>query len=382
MENLIPWILGIGGGVVCLLGWLWFSAERDLTKKRRETESTQSEKHKLAEEISNLRQSLLDKEARLNETANQNQEVSNQQSRLQSDIAELRRKLEESQSKILELGEAKHTLVYLQASGGGDPDELARLNERIAELEHDLASDQAKLRELDRMRERLAEGERIRQALREENRRHQDQLAHWRQRIVESEESEKRLTLIQEQFGELLTMQAALAESQRRFQDALVGFTRLMDTPSKAVVQTITFEQFSSGGGQTPPISAGNTSENTLVTPPPIQTTSVQSAKPHPIVTGHEALTIDSPPKRGLATLRLPSLAVPQGRLRVLRAIILVSVVGIVVVVFLLSRLNKSVATSRTIRVAPSSEVINESQRPANSQASGVVTSDDVVKPE
>ena len=378
MENLIPWILGISGGIVCLLGWMWFSAERDLTKKRRESENIESEKHKLAEEISNLQKSLLDKEARLNEAASQNQEVSNQQSRLQRDIAELRRKLDESQSKIVELGDAKHTLVDLQASGGGDPDELARLNERIAELEQELASDQAKLRELDRMRERLAEGERIRQALREENRRHQDQLAHWRQRIVESEESEKRLTLIQEQFGELLTMQAALAESQRCFQDALVGFTRLMDTPTKSIVQTVTFEQFRSGGEEPPALGGGSTFEHTLTVAPPIHRTPAQSPKPHSVVTSPEASMTESAPKRGLGKLQL----VRKPGMGMVRAMIVVSVVGIVAVIVLFSMLNKNLSTPRVIRVAPSRAIATESQPPANAPTSGVVTSDDAAKPE
>lgn len=377
MENLIPWILGICGGVVCLLGWLWFSAERDLTKKGRETESTHSEKEKLAAEIANLKQSLLDKEARLNEAANQNQEVSSQQSRLQNDIAELRHKLDESQSKIVELGGAKQTLIDLQASGGGNPAELLRLNERIAALEQELAGDQAKLRELDRMRERLAEGERIRQALREENRRHQDQLAHWRQRIVESEESEKRLTLIQEQFGELLTMQAALAESQRRFQDALVAFTRLMDTPTKAVVQTVTFEQFTSGG-EPPSAIGGGAFEKSLAAAPPVDPNSVPSTKPQPVLTSHEAPVTESSPKRGLGRLQL----VPKPGLRAVRAIIVVSMVGIIGVIFLFSMLNRNITSPRVIRVAPARAIATENQPPANTQSSGVVTSDDAVKPE
>ena len=258
MENLILGIVALGCGIVTLLGWLWLSAERDLNETRREIDNRESDARKLAEQLSNLKQMLLTNEKRLNGVATQDHDIANQQGRLRSDIAELRRKLDESQDKILELGEAKRVQAAVQARGGGDAAELLRLNDRMAELEQELARDESKLRDLDLVCERLTDGERIRQALREENNRHQAQLEHWRQRSFEGEGGESRLALIQEQFGELLTMQAAFAEAQRRFHDALVAFAGLTDTPSKPVVQAPTFELFRGSGAQGQPISTAN----------------------------------------------------------------------------------------------------------------------------
>jgi chromosome segregation ATPase len=262
MENLILGIFALGCGIVTLLGWLWLSAERDLTKTRSEAARRESETRKLDEELNNLKQTLLDHEKRLYKSVNHEHDVATQHNRLRSDIAELRGKLDESQGKILEVVEAKRAQAVVQARGGGDTAELVRLDDRIAELEQELAKDEAKLRELDLVCERLAEGERMRQALREESARHQAQLEHWRDRSIESEESETRVALIQEQFGELLTMQATFAEAQRRFHDALVKFDGLMDTPSKAVVQTPTFEVFRGSGAQAQPISTGNATDS------------------------------------------------------------------------------------------------------------------------
>jgi len=258
MENLILGMLAIGCGFVTLLGWLWLSAERDLSETRRENDSRESETRKLAEELSILKQILLDNEKRLNGVANQDHDIAHQQDRLRSDIAELRRKLDESGRMLLELGEAKRALAVAQARGGGDPAELVRLDDRMAELEQELAKDEARLRDLDLVCERLTEGERIRQALREENARHQAHLEHWRRRSFESEDGETRLALLQEQFGDLLTMQAAFAEAQRRFHDAFVAFAGLMDAPSKPVVETPTFELFRGSGAQAQPIVTGN----------------------------------------------------------------------------------------------------------------------------
>ena len=271
MENLILGMLAIGCGIVTLFGWLWLSAERDLNKTHREIDSRESETRKLAEELSNLKLMFLDNEKRLDRVANQDHDIANQQGRLRSDIAELRRKLDESHGKMLELVDAKRAQAVVQARGGGDPAELVRLDDRMAELEQELAKDEAKLRDLDLVCERLTEGELIRQALREESARHQAQLEHWRQRSIESEESERRLASIQEQFGELLTMQAAFAEAQRRFHDTLVAFAGLMDTPSKPVVQTPTFEVFRSSGAQAQPISTSNAPDSRNLQQPTIQ---------------------------------------------------------------------------------------------------------------
>ena len=47
MENLILAIFALGCGIVTLLGWLWLSAERDLTNTRREFDSCESQTRKL-----------------------------------------------------------------------------------------------------------------------------------------------------------------------------------------------------------------------------------------------------------------------------------------------------------------------------------------------
>lgn len=107
MENSILGIFALGCGIVTLLGWLWLSAERDLTKTRSEAARRESETRKLAEELNNLKQTLLDHEKRLYKSANQEHDVANLRNRLRSDIAELRRKLDERQGKILEVVEAK-----------------------------------------------------------------------------------------------------------------------------------------------------------------------------------------------------------------------------------------------------------------------------------
>jgi chromosome segregation ATPase len=262
MENLIPLILGVGCGLVTLLGWLWLSAESDLNRSRREVDRREAEQRKLLEELRDLKQALLNRESRLHEAVEHGHGVANQQHQLRSEFAELHRKFDDSQVRLWELAEAKQALAAAQRRIGVDSQELIRFNDRIAELAQELTKDEARLRELERICEGLAEGEPLRQALREENARHQAQLEHWRQGGVESEAGERRLALIQEQFGELLTMQAAFAEAQRRFHDALVAFAGLMDTPSKPVVQTPTFEVFRGRGAQAQPISTVNASDS------------------------------------------------------------------------------------------------------------------------
>jgi hypothetical protein len=358
MESLIPWILALGGGVFAVLVWLWFSAERDLKNRRQESERAQTERRRLDEEITKLNQAVSERDVQLEAAAKEQDDVVAQQSRLQQDIAELRRRLELSQAKVAELGEKKEALAGL-AGRVIVPDERVALDDRIAALEQELAAEQSALREMDHMRERLAEGERIRQALREENRRHQEQLSHWRQRMAESEANARRLTVIQEQFGELLTMQAALAESQRKFQDALVGFTRLLDTPAKAAIQTVTFEEF---------IKAGE------LRPFPGEDPEAPSMISNAMAHGREFLSTEDPNEASLCSVSGASPAppattdrwcnwrpklspfMPKPSLRqfgVLRMVIVCSTVGIIGVVYLISKLSSSATAPRLIRVAP-----------------------------
>ena len=226
MENLLPLIFGIGCGIVTLLGWLWLSAEAELNKSRRELDSREAMQGKLLEELRSLKQAFLNRESRLHEVLNQDHDGTDQQHRLRGEIAEFHRKLEESQSRLCEL-------------------------ERICEG--------------------LADGEPMRHALREENARHQAQSEHSLQGDGESGTRESRQLSVHQQYDELLTMQAALTEAQRRFHDALVVFAGLVDTPSKPVVQTPTFEVFRGRGAQTQPLSTGTASENRNPAQPTIQ---------------------------------------------------------------------------------------------------------------
>jgi len=258
MENLILGFLAIGCGIVTLLGWLWLSAERDLSKTRGEMDDRESATRKLAEELSNLKQMFEDHQKQLSGVSNRDFDIANHQVRLRRDITKLGRKLDESTAKIFALGEAIRAQADVQPGSGGDPAQRMRLNDRLADLERELAHDEAKLGELDLTCERLTDRERMRQALREESGRHQVQPEGWRQRDVDGEESELDPASIEEQFGQLLTMQTAFAEAQRRFHDALVTFNGLMGTPSKPEVQTPTFEVFTSSGAQAQPISTGD----------------------------------------------------------------------------------------------------------------------------
>jgi len=93
-----------------------------------------------------------------------------------------------------------------------------------------------------------------------------------------------------------------------------------------------------------------------------------------------EELSNAEPPLRGLGKIKVPSMSVPKRGMGVVRAMIVVNLVGIIVLVVLFSRLNKSASKSRAIRVAPSRAIANETQPPATSQATGVVSSGDAVK--
>jgi len=235
MENLILGILALGCGIVTLLAWLWLSAERDLTKSRLEFDSRDSEARKIAEELNNLKQTLLDHEKRLSKSANQEDDVANQHDWLRGDIAELRRKLDEMQ-----LAESKRAQSVAQARGGGDPAELVRLDDRVAELEHG------------------------------------------RQRSLESGESAKELAFIEERFDDLLTMQTAFAEAQRRLHDALATFAGSMDNSSKAVIETPTFELFRGSGAQAQPISTGSAPDSGNAQQPTIHSGAEKQSGPMP----------------------------------------------------------------------------------------------------
>lgn len=257
MENLILAIFALGCGIVTLLGWLWLSAERDLTNTRREFDSCESQTRKLSEELSNLKQMLLQDEKRLSGAAYQDDDNTNQHG-LRSDLAELRRKLDESQSKLSELIDAERAQEAVRARGDVEAAEIIRLDDRVVELEQELAKDEAKLRDLDLVCERLAEGERIRHALREEYARNQAQLEYGRQRSLGNGESAREMAFIEERFDDLLTMQTAFAEAQRRLHDALAAFAGRMDQSSKAVIETPTFELFSGSAAPAQPISTGS----------------------------------------------------------------------------------------------------------------------------
>jgi len=212
MDYLILGILGIVGGIVSLLIWLWLSAERDLSKSRHEFDERQSNSRRLAA----------------------------------------------SKSKLSELDEGNRAPTVAEASDSEGAAALVRLNERVADIKQELANGEAKLRELDFLLEKLTEGERMRHALGKPNARLQGQLERPDERRGASEEAALRPVSIQGQFGELLTMQRAFAEAQRRFYDALVTFESMLEAPSKAAVSTPTFEVFTGRGVEAQPLTAGN----------------------------------------------------------------------------------------------------------------------------
>ena len=261
MENLFLGILALGCGIVSLLGWLWLSAERDLSKTRREIDSRESETRKLADELSNLEQMLLENEKRL----------SGVQTRIRTSPISRAGCAAISPSYAASWLKAK--VRYWSWARPNEPRQLRR--QGMADIPRswfDLMIVWPNLKKsLPRTRPScaiwiLCARDSPRGSVSDKRCARKVPAIRLNSSTGASTASKARKAkrvwhLFKSSSRELLAMQAAFAEAQRRFHEALVAFAGRVDTPSKPAVPTPTFEVFRGRGAQAQPISAANAPE-------------------------------------------------------------------------------------------------------------------------
>src|SRR5205809_66294 len=199
---------------------------------QRRLSDKESENQQLQKEIASLRRQLHASEARLSESARQNQEAADRYARLQMEVTDLNRQLEASQPKVRELEAVQQQLANAESREMIFRDRQQKLEAQMVELQREHSAEKERVQELAATDKRLAETERICQELREEKHQLEGEIGRWQERLADSEATQKHFSALLQQAHELPTTQPPPIDGKHPFQTETPSAGDLIDGSS------------------------------------------------------------------------------------------------------------------------------------------------------